>query len=164
MSNLASFWCEISSDLQRVGGWEVPDKESMPSPVCVGHFKNSLCYPVPLSFYPTPLHIICIFISPSSLCFFHFTLQGFWAQGTSLLRGTMACWTRSRPCAGLMKTLATLEGTQKESPSLAREPVPPAWTFSSSPTIPRVRFFHCHCHISSHIPCSKGINNSGQCG
>lgn len=75
----------------------------------------------------------------------------------------MACWTRSKPCDGSMKTSATLEETQRESQSLALELVPPVWTFSSSPTTPRVRFFSCPWPISSHILHSKGINISGQC-
>lgn len=74
MSNLAKVLCEVSSDVQWFGGWEVPDNDGMPSSVYVGYLKTinrGSCYPAPLHFFPAPLFTeikICFFLTFSLLC------------------------------------------------------------------------------------------------
>lgn len=86
---------------------------------------------------------VCVSLSPLFILFISHTFLLLAPQVSSVLvisrqRGTMASWTRSKPCAGSTRTLATLAETPRGSPSSAPEPGPPASTCSSSRTTRKV--------------------------
>lgn len=95
-----------------------------------------------------PLPLSCPYIPSSSissfLCYFpHLSSslphpQASSAPVISPLRGTMAFWTRFRPCVGSMRTLATSAETRRGSLFSALELERHVSTSSSSLTIQRV--------------------------
>ena len=64
-------------------------------------------------------------------------MQGSWVQVTRQPRGIMVCWTRSRLCAGRVRTSQPSAAIRYGSPCLARAPELPVSTCSRCLTTPR---------------------------